>query len=521
MKKNEMPALKTPAPNFDKLRDLIRSRIVEQGIPSLAVSVAWKGEIIWEEAFGWADLKRRLPATIHTPYSLASVSKPITATAIMKLVEAGQIDLDKPVNDYLSPGSQLNVWIGDPREVTVRRLASHTAGLPGQMNFYMESERGQMPPREESIRRYGNIITPPGERYQYANFGFGILDHIVARVSGLSFADFLRREIFLPLGMNRSSLDIAPGLAPYAASRYHGEWNQGFGVIAGDGTYAASRNDGEGKPLPFYEMDHPGASSVWASVHDLARFGLFHLRQRLPDQRAILSDQTILSMQQPAVRMNKVSPSDLNLRATSQYGIGWVIDQDDLDHRISHGGGMMGAASKILLIPEHGIVIATASNTFAPLAYTIERDILAELLPEYAAKFEQYDERKKKSGKAQGSSAGKFPVEELTGEWRGTLHTYEKQLPIELSFLPTGEVHAKIGDQLSSLVNDARFAEACLTGKMMGSVETFDANRRPRHPLHHLVLDLKMRGKSLNGAIVSVAGNMLSHWTELHKVPAA
>jgi len=515
-----MPALKTPDHNFDKLRDLIRSRMVEQGIPSLAVSVARNGEIIWEEAFGWADIERRLPATIHTPYSLASVSKPITTTAIMKLVEAGRIDLDKPVNDYLSPGSQLNVWIGDPKEVTVRRLASHTSGLTGQMNFYMESERGQMPPREESIRRYGNIITPPGERYQYANFGFGILDHIVARVSGLSFADFLRHEIFLPLGMNRSSLDIAPELAPYAASRYHGEGNQGFGVIASDGAYASSRYDGEGKPIPFYEMDHPGASSVWGSVHDLVRFGLFHLRQRLPDQRAILSDQTILSMQQSAVRMTNVSPSDLNLRATSQYGIGWVIDQDELDHRISHGGGMMGTASKILLIPEHGIVIATASNTFAPLAYTIERDILAELLPEYAAKFAQDDESRAKSDQVGGSSEGKFPVEELTGEWRGTLHTYEKELPIELSFMPTGGVHAKIGDQMSSLVNGARFAEGCLTGKMMGSVETADANRRPRHPLHHLVLDLKMRGPSLNGAIVSVAGTMLAHWTELHKVPS-
>jgi len=493
-----MPALKTPSHNFDKLRDLIRSRMVEEGIPSFAVSVARNGEIIWEEAFGWADREQRIPATVHTLYSLASVSKPITATAIMKLVEAGQIDLDKPVNDYLSPGSQLNVWIGDPKEVTVRKLACHTSGLSGQLNFFMEGERGQMPPREESIRRYGNIITPPGERYRYSNFGFGILDHIVSRVSGLSFADFLHSEIFLPLGMTRSSLDIAPELAPYAAIRY----------------------GGDGKPFPFYDVDHPGASSVWTSVHDLARFGLFHLRQRLPDQKAILSDQTILSMQQSAVRMNNVSPSDLNLRATSQYGIGWVIDQDDLDHRISHGGGMMGAASKILLIPEEGIVIATAANTGAPLAWTIERDILAELLPEYSAKFEQYDERKAKPGQAQGSPAGKFPVEELTGEWRGTLHTYEKELPVELSFLPSGEVHTKIGDQLSSLVNDARFVDGWISGRMMGSVETADANRRPRHPGHHLGLELKMRGTSLKGAIISVAWNSLAHWAEFHKVPS-
>lgn len=481
---------------FDKIRSLIRSRIQDPGLPSLAVGVVRDGETLWEEAFGLADREKRVPATIHTRYSLASVSKPFTTTALMKLVEAGQMDLDTPVNEYLAPGCRLNVWAGDPDAVTVRKVATHTAGLPGQCNFFSEDQLYLRPSREESIRRYGNIVTPPGERYRYANFGFGILDHLVERVSGLSFADYLRREVFLPLGMTRSSVDLSSDLRGDAAIRY----------------------DADGRPIPYYEVDHPGASSVWTSVNDLLRFGRFHLRQPLADQKAVLSEETILAMQKPAVTMNNVNPADLNLRSTSQYGIGWVVDDDELDFRISHGGGMGGAASKLLLIPKENIVIATAANSFHPLAYTIEREILCNLIPDYCEKFALYDEKKGLAEAAAEQGGATLPVPELTGEWQGALHTYEKKLPFRLSFLPTGEVHAKLGDQLTALVNNVRFANNCLTGKMAGSMETGDAARLPHHAAHHLALDFKLRGTKLNGAVMAMVGNMLSHWAEFEKV---
>ncbi len=484
--------MKTVPNCFDKARNLIRSRLAENGIPSLAVSASRHGETVWEEAFGWADRERQRPATVHTPYSLASVSKPITATALMKLADAGRIDLDRPVNDYLAADSQLKVWIGDPAEVTVRRVATHTAGLPGQVNFFTGEHLKSKPSREESIRRYGNIITPPGERYRYANFGYGILDHVIERVSGRSFSDYLREEIFLPLGMKNSGLDLDSSTSPEAAVRYGSE-----GAI------------------PYYEADHPGASSVWASVHDLHRFGLFHLRQSVPDQKPILSDRAILDMQRPAVRMNNVHPADLNLCASSQYGIGWVVDQDERGFRVSHGGGMGGAASKLLLLPEEGIAIAAVSNAFNPLPYTIEREILCELLPGHAEKLARHDEMRHPADPA--ASASHLPDAALTGIWQGAVHTYEKALPFRLDFLPTGEVHASLGDQLTALVNDARFINNGFSGRMAGSVDTSDSRRVPHHPLHHLVLDLKLRGNVLNGAVMAMVGNMLSHWVELSK----
>src|SRR5688572_1524578 len=124
---------------FDGVRSLIRQQITERPVPSVAVAVARDGRIVWEEAFGWADRENRVAATAHTLYSLASISKPITATALMILKERGLIDLDRSINDYLGE-AKINVRIGDPAAVTVRKVANHTAGLPLHYQFFYEDE---------------------------------------------------------------------------------------------------------------------------------------------------------------------------------------------------------------------------------------------------------------------------------------------------------------------------------------------------------------------------------------------
>src|SRR5438128_3665818 len=120
--------------DISAIRELIRARLVEQSLPSVAVAVARDGTSLWEEGFGWADREHRVPATEHTMYSLASISKPITATGLMVLKELGKLDLDRPINDYLG-AAKLNAWIGDAADATVRRVANHTSGLPLHWHF--------------------------------------------------------------------------------------------------------------------------------------------------------------------------------------------------------------------------------------------------------------------------------------------------------------------------------------------------------------------------------------------------
>jgi len=480
---------------FAGVRDHIRRDLAESCAPSLAVSVARNGKILWEEAFGWADREKRIPATVHTMYSVASVSKPITATGLMVLVEQGKIDLDAPVNHYLSRDSQLKIWMGDPDEVTVRRLASHTSGLPSQCHYYGADEIAGKPTMEESIRRYGNIVARPGERYRYSNIGYGIMDHLIARVSGSSFDDFLRHEVFAPLGMAHASVGMGPQLAAFEAIRY----------------------DETNRPIPFYVSDHAGASEVYLSVHDLACFGMFHLGQTGADQKAILLEETRKAMQVPLASMAPVNLADYNLAAGSHYGLGWVIDNDDLGRRVSHGGGMGGAASKILMLPDEGIVIATASNQFMPLPWTIERDILSVLLPGYAEKSDEHW-KARDALRVQQKSVIFSPVPELLGEWAGVVRTYDGDFSMTLLFKDSGDIHAKLEGQLPALVTNARFSEGRFSGSLSGRLNIADSNRRPWHPGHHLALELKLRGDVLNGVVVSIVGNSVSQWAEFKKV---
>ena len=168
------------------------------------------------------------------------------------------IDLDKPINDYLGD-VKLNARIGNANDATVRRVGNHSSGLPLHYQSFFSNEPYQKPSYDETILRYGNIVMIPSEHYQYSNLGFGIIGYVLARVSGESYPDFMRQAVFLKLGMTHTSVDIGPGLEKFPAIRC----------------------DSKVAPIPFYDTDHPGASEVYSSAHDLVRFGMFHLRTTL------------------------------------------------------------------------------------------------------------------------------------------------------------------------------------------------------------------------------------------------
>jgi CubicO group peptidase (beta-lactamase class C family) len=469
----------------DEIRKLIREKLVEFSTPSLAVAVARDGSIIWEEGFGWADRENRVPADEHTMYSLASISKPITATGLMILVERGDIDLDRPINDYLGE-AKLKERVGGSGEATVRMVANHSSGLPLHYQFFYGDEPYHPPPMDETIRRYGNLVTAPGERYQYSNLGYGVLDHVISRVSGKGYIDFMREEVFVPLGMTRTSVHLGPGLEKYQAMRY----------------------GPDGLPIPFYDFDHRGASAVFSSAHDLMRFGLFHLMTPLPDQKAILSDGAIAGMRRPTVTIGE----------GLGYGVGWRIEDKRGYRLVRHSGGMGGVSTSLVLVPSERLALAVLCNgQKRQLTDLVVEGILFSLLPEYAEeKIRMETEREKKDEE----QTPRFePPAELLGRWAGSVHTHEGDIPFVLRFKESGDVHAKLGDQMWTLLNDSVFDDGYLRGKIMGDIGTEDANRLP----YHLHLVLKLRGRVLNGSMIAMsqpgkrAGNALSHWVEVRK----
>ena len=459
------------ADRFDPVRALIRKELGEKGAPSIAVAVARHGKILWEEGFGWADRENRIPANEHTVYSLASVSKPITATGLMVLKERGRIDLDRPVNGYLGD-SKLRARAGG--EATVRQVANHSSGLPLHYQFFYEDEPYRPPPMDETIRRYGNLITPPGERYQYSNLGYGVLDYVIARASGKTYEDFLRDGVFQPLGMTRSSVGLRQE------------------------KHNAVRYGADGLPIPFYDFDHRGGSAVWASAHDLVRFGMFHVKARLAGQKAILSDAAIDEMQKPTAWQRK----------GSGYGVGWSVEENLKYRMVSHTGGMGGVSTSLALIPSEKIAVAVLCNASTPLPHRIRREIVRLLLP---SQNEPAEERRTKPVFR--------PPKELAGAWSGAVQTFKGELPFTLDIRESGDARVQLGKGQETLLGDPVWREGRLEGRLSGDIGTEDANRRP----YFLSVTLYLRGPVLNGAMTAHSlpgrrvGNALTHWVELRK----
>jgi CubicO group peptidase (beta-lactamase class C family) len=479
-----------PAPEYmQAARAAIIQRMQERDIPSVAVA-AWKdGRIVWEEGLGWADRANRVPATEHTMYMLASLSKTLTATGLMTLVQAGKVDLDKPVNDYLGD-DKLTSYVGNARDVTVRTVANHTSGLPGSDQWFYGAAMADAPTMSDAIRRYGILVAPAGERYRYSNLGYGVIGHLLSRVSGKSYGQFMQEAVFTPLGMTRSALDIMPGFDAHKAQRY----------------------DYAGRPIPAYASVEPASATLYSSAHDLARYGMFMLKNRLPDQRAVLADATIDSMSKQPVRET----------ADSAYGIGLVIEDIGGHHTIGHSGSASGVSSNFLLVPGQNAGVVMLANIDGGVPMDLQHDVLKTMLPSW--------QEPPPAPRKPAADAGAFkPNAELTGRWQGRVHTYEGDLPMTLDIKASGDVHVRIGGdpkfpsrstvRMEALLNDVKFQDGELTGKTLSQIETTDTARYP----HTVSLYLKQRGQVLNGVATAVSRYDglwiygLPYWTELKK----
>jgi CubicO group peptidase (beta-lactamase class C family) len=472
--------------DFAPVKQRIGKAIHDSNVPAISVAVVRDGKIVWEEGFGWADRENRVPASEHTLYSVASVSKPITATGLMVLVERKQIDLDRPVNDYLG-SAKLVARVGDAAGATVRRVANHSSGLPLHYQFFYADQSYHPPSREETIRRYGNLITAPGERWHYSNLGYGVLDHVIERVGEKKFADFMREEVFLPLGMTHTSIDVGAGLEPHQAIRY----------------------TAEGERIPFYEFDHPGASAVYASAHDLSQFAMFHMKLHLPDQRAILSDSAIDEMQQPTA----TTPTG------SGYGVGWgTSDSRRGYHTVEHSGGMPGVATLCSFVPSERVAVVVLSNSSTLLVGYLADMIYKIVLPEAKERGAQ------NKPKSEPKATGKFtPDSRLVGSWKGKLVTYKREFPLLLSIREDGDVHLKLADQLETLLSAPSFQDGFLRGRFVGDISLEDT----RGNRYQVGLELKLREENdravLNGGATAFSvhegrgSSAVTQWVELER----
>ncbi len=455
------------------LRDRLDYVVVDANMPSAAITVLKDGETVAAEVIGYADRENGIQATLDTSYSVASVSKPITAVAIMILAERGLIDLDAPINDYLGE-AKLVAHVGNSDDATVRRVLNHTAGLPGHYHFFYEDEGVGPPSMEDSIGQYGKIVTGPGEVQHYSNFGYGVLGYVIARVSGKPYGEFIRDEIFAPLGMKHSFVPPDQPFPENTAKRY---WK-------------------DGSLIPFYDTDHRGASAIYSSAGDLARFGQFIIAAG-KGKGIILSSASIKEIYSEKYRRNG---------AKNYYGLGLIVRQHAGRNVIFHDGNMPGASAELFIMPDENLVIASVANGGGHQVSRLRNVALGVLAPELS----------------EPSKSSITAISESEGQWTGHIALSEtRSIPVKLRFDAEGKVAGWIDGKMLDLLD----AEVDEDGLLQLSFDGFNIPTAAAERYPHLIrFFLKHRSDVLNGYVSAHerprkgrAGSSLPYSVELHR----
>jgi CubicO group peptidase (beta-lactamase class C family) len=459
---------------FASARLRIARILKETAASGVAVAVAKDGKIVWEEGFGTTSRDGGTPVMPDTMFSLASLTKPLTATALMVLVERGLVDLDKPANGYLGP-AKLTSLVEGARPATVRDLIYHVSGLPMHWHLFYADKPRRAPLMDDSIRAYGILTGAPGESYEYSNFGYGILGHIAARAARKPYYALMKEAVFDPLGMTRTMILTAPAAAENLAVKY----------------------DGAKKELPISDFDHQGASSAYSSVRDLVRFAHFRMGRTAAGSKPILKKETLEAMR------TQSGSAFMDSGRRVRYLLGSFADIEFLGARFQTAtGGMPGAVSRLDIVPSENIVSAVLANSDGVDLWAIQHEILAAFLPAFR-------DTPYSPPKAADPGAGKAfrPPAPLVGRWSGFIRTPRKDLPAALVFAEDGGVRLEIDGKRNSPLpvktelGDMNFTDGVFSGLFWGRIPTPDTAGQS----HVVYVSVRLRGGTLTGSASAVS----------------
>ncbi|HTY08657.1 MAG TPA: serine hydrolase domain-containing protein [Candidatus Edwardsbacteria bacterium] len=342
-------------PRIDEYRTWVRQFMEAQKVPGAAVALVGRNGILWSEGFGQRSRRDHRPVDSATLFSIQSVSKTITATAVLLAAQDGLVDLDAPITRYLPDFTVNSAFERQPeRKITLRLLLGHAAGLTHEPavgnNFDCPFPSYQA--HDQSIRDTW-LKSPVGSRYSYSNCGFDLAAQALEKASGMPFAQYVRTRLFAPLGMASSTLD--PAAAMRNKDRAEGSM---FGLDR----------------LPF-AMPFPGAGSAYVSAGDLARFVRFHLDMGAVDGRQVLKQKYLIDMYRPFI--------------TPDYALGVAIAGSRGRFALNHNGGGFGWGATVTWLPQYGIGCLILTNAqYAPGLYELGQRILDDCV---ATGFAQQD----------------------------------------------------------------------------------------------------------------------------------
>lgn len=313
----------------EKADSLLQQHIALQEMVGVSAGIYYQGETIWKGGAGYRDLENQLPATGEMRHRIASITKPMTAVAIMQLVEQGKIELDVPIQTYLKD------YPRKPEgDITVRHLLGHVSGTP----FYGSKKEGfptmHFNTLDEAIDLFKDrpLKNKPGTAYVYSTYGYTILGSIIEKVTGQHYADYMKEKVWSVAGMPNTHLEIFGESYPNQSRLY--------------------KKNKKGKFVSDKQTDlslkYPGGGLL-STVQDLLNFG-----------KAVLDNELVTreSLEQMG------QPADVEWKGTP-YGLGWYLVKDEVYGRIlRHGGRQSGTNTYLSVFLDHDLVVAVLANTY-------------------------------------------------------------------------------------------------------------------------------------------------------------
>ena len=375
-----MPAVFTDSNRLDKIKtafavidSIYKKHATDNHFPAISFGLVVDGQLVYKNSYGYTDVEKKIPATTASLFRIASMSKSFTCMAILKLRDEGKLNLDDPAYLYIPELKDLKYSTADAPVITIRHLMTHGAGFPEDNPWgdrqLADTEKDLM----DFIGRQISFSNPPGIAFEYSNLGFALQGRIITKVSGMQYQEYIKKNIFEPLGMKSATYEFGDVPADKLAHGYrwlNEQWNEE--------TLLHDTKDGSWGAM----------GAMISSIDEFANYMAFHMNAWPPNNAkddGPIKRSSVREMHHPwrwnAFVPDYKFPDGRTCAITSAYcyGLGWVKDCDGKTY-ISHSGGLPGFGSQWRLMPDYGIgVVAFANRTYASMG-TINLSVLDTLI---------------------------------------------------------------------------------------------------------------------------------------------
>jgi CubicO group peptidase (beta-lactamase class C family) len=331
------------------LDTIIRNNLKRQRIPGAAVALVHEGRVIFSRCYGYGDTKKKTAVSEDTYFMVGSLTKSFTALAVLKLIEQGKVDLHADIRKYIPDFSIKNLYDGEV-PITVNHLLTHTSGLMIDYYAHLTGEKKYSNADLLSQLRNEYLCFKPGSASKYSNIGYRLLGMMIEQVTGERFESYLGKEVFEPLGLNKSSFGYTDDMALHMSKGHNGDTE-------------ITRVDNEDK----------SASGLFSTLKDMTVFLKFLSSEAIPSTGGINHDNIIDS-----IIKNANTAIDTFYDSKNIYSSGWYLNSYQFQgvHTVlSSSGNINGFSTAMTYLPEErlGIVILTNSS----LGWKANMDIIA------------------------------------------------------------------------------------------------------------------------------------------------